>query len=154
MTAPQLPAGSSAQALLALRIIGVSLGAGVTLFAGVSWVVHQQGGPFIDQGSPGLVFGVFVAFALLAAIAALAVWRTRVVPLVQRPPGRSWAERATGIQTPVIITWAILEAASMAGVAVYFLYGNVLAAVIGVAFMWIGLAATWPQLDWFDPEQP
>ena len=141
--------GSSAQALLALRIIGASLGAGVTLFAGVSWFVQQEGGPFATAGDPVLITNLFIGLALIAAAAALGVWRSRVVPRV-RQQAEDWAERATLIQTPVIITWAILEAAAMAGVAVYFLYGTGIAAIIGVALMWLGLAATWPRAEWFE----
>ncbi|MEJ2504400.1 MAG: hypothetical protein P8177_13990 [Gemmatimonadota bacterium] len=148
---PSPGSGSRAQALLALRIIGASLGVGVTLFAGVSGVVHQQGGPFLSFGDPVLVTNLFIGFALVTALAALAVWRTRVQPLLRDPVGDDWAERATTLQTPVIVTWAILEAGAMAGVAVYFLYGSVLPAIIGVALMWAGLAATWPRAAWFDP---
>ena len=145
--------GSSAQALLSLRIIAASLGAGVTLFAGVSWFVHQEGGPFMSGGDRELVFQLFLVLAALAVIAAAALWRLRVVPLLRRPATGDWAERATTIQTPLILTWAIIEAASLGGVGVYFLYGILEAGLIGVALMWLGLAATWPRHEWFDADR-
>jgi hypothetical protein len=148
---PSPASGSPAQALLALRIIGASLGAGVTLFAGVSWLIHQQGGPFLDQDDAALANSLSIGFALVVALAAVAIWRARVRPLVREPPGTDWVERATTIQTPVIITWALLEAGALISVAVYFAYGVGFAALRGLALMWAGLAATWPQTSWFDP---
>ena len=93
------------QAILMMRIIGLSLGTGVTLFAVVSWFLHQQQGPVRPAMDSSLAFNGFVLLLLLASVGAVLVWRWRVAPLIERPLREDeWQPRAAAIQTGVIIT--------------------------------------------------
>lgn len=140
---------SPEQAILMMRIIGISLGTGVTLFAFVSWFLHQQQGGMTSEIDPSLAFNGFLALFLLAAAGAMSVWRTRVAPIIQRPREETeWQARASAIQTGVIITWAIVEGAALAGEVVYFLTGYTLAGVLGVILIWAGVGLTWPKREW------
>ena len=140
---------SPEQAILMMRIIGISLGTGVTLFAFVGWFLHQQEGPVAPEIDAALAFNGFVALFLLAALGALFVWRLRVAPLIERPHEETeWRSRASAIQTGVIITWALLEGAALAGEVVYFLTGQTLAGLLGVILIWGGVGLTWPKREW------
>lgn len=137
------------QAILMMRIIGLSHGTGVTLFAGVSWFLHQQQGAASSQIDSSLAFNGFLAMLLLATVGAVLVWRWRVAPVLQRRHQETeWQPRAAAIQTGVIITWAILEGAALVGEVVYFLTGNGLAGLLGVLLIWTGIALTWPRREW------
>ncbi len=140
---------SAAQALLAFRIIGASLGLGVTLFAFVSWFLHQQGGPARAAPDPDLMASLVVALATAAILTAILFWRARVAPLIEREAARPEESRTGDIQTNVVIVWALLEAPALFAVVLYFMYGNVLAGALGVALIWAALAATWPREEWF-----
>lgn len=138
---------SPSQALLAFRIIGVSLGLGVTFFAGVAWLVLQGRGPAVDPPlDHDLAINVLAGVAVVAVSASILFWRARVAPAIRR--GAEAAE-AGHIQSAVIISWALVEAPAMLAVAVYFLYGDLAAGIAGVAMMWIALGLTWPKPDWF-----
>ncbi|MGK7311245.1 MAG: hypothetical protein ACN0LA_03320 [Candidatus Longimicrobiales bacterium M2_2A_002] len=140
---------SPEQAILMMRIIGVSLGTGVTLFAFVSWFLHQQQGAVTPGFDPGLAFNGFLALLVLAALGALFVWRLRVAPVIERAHGENhWQPRASAIQTGVITTWALLEGAALVGEVVYFLTGHTLAGLLGVLLIWGGIGLTWPKRDW------
>lgn len=141
--------GSPDQAILMMRIIGLSLGTGVTLFAAVSWFLHQQQGAVSSDIDSSLAFNGFLAMFLLAAVGAILVWRWRVAPILERPERETeWQPRAAAIQTGVIITWAILEGAALVGEVVYFLTGNGLAGVLGVLLIWTGIGLSWPKREW------
>lgn len=133
---------SPEQAILLLRIIGLSLGAGVTLFAAVSWYLHQQDAVgAVVYGS--LNYNAAIAMAFLAALGAFFVWRWRVAPILARPTSETeWQARASRIQTSVLITWALLEAGALVDEVVYFLTGNGVAGVLGVALIWAGIGLT------------
>lgn len=140
---------SPEQAILMMRIIGISLGTGVTLFAFVSWFLHQQESDMAAGIDPGLAFNGFLALFLIAGIGAIFVWRSRVAPVIQRPHQEAeWRARAAAIQTGVIICWAILEGAALAGEVVYFLTGHALSGLLGVLLIWGGIGLSWPKREW------
>lgn len=140
---------SPEQAILLLRIIGLSLGAGVTLFAAVSWYLHQQQDPVRALVYGSLAYNAAIAMAFLAALGAFLVWRWRVAPILERPASETeWQSRASGIQTGVMITWALLEAGALVDEVVYFLTGNGMAGVLGVVLIWAGIGLTWPKASW------
>ena len=140
---------SPEQAILMMRIIGISLGTGVTLFAVVSWFFHQQDGTPASGFDPSLAFNGYLVLFLLSAIGALFVWRTRVGPVIERPAQETeWRPRASSIQAGVIITWGILEGGALFGEVVYFLTGHPVAGILGVALIWIGVGLTWPTREW------
>ncbi len=140
---------SATQALLAFRIIGVSLGLGVTLFTGVSWFLHQQGGPSRAVGDPALMANLLIPLAAVAIVTAIIFWRARVAPLIESAAAGREPSQSGELQTNVVLVWALLEAPALFAVVLYFLHENVLAAVFGVALIWAGLAATWPRREWF-----
>lgn len=143
-TSSRGPAPGPRQALLTLRIVGVSLGLGVTLFAFVGWFAGLN-----TDNRPadlGLLFGTFLIVAVLALAAAVLFWRARVVPLLAQTG--DWSARFPGLQTSVIIVWALIEAPALLAEVVYFLYGDILTGALGLAVMWIGLAVTWPRRSW------
>lgn len=138
------------QALLTFRIIGASLGLGVTMFALVSWFLHLQNGTGDLGIDEALMVNAMLGLAFLAAVAAILFWRARVGPLIDRAradadPARHLAE----VQTHVIIVWAMMEMPALLAEVVYFLYGNALAGVLGVAIIWAAVGATWPKREWF-----
>ena len=139
---------SPGQAILMMRIIGISLGTGVTLFAFVSWFLHQEQGPINPELDAAVLFNGFLGLFLVAALGALAVFRARVAPVIHRPSEEQWQPRASAIQTGIIITWAILEGAALVGEVLYFLTGHALAGVLGVLLIWGGVGLTWPKRSW------
>ncbi len=142
---------SPGQAILMLRIIGLSLGTGVTLFAFVSWFLHQQQGPIGEPVYGSLTFNGALAMAVLAAIGASFVWRSRVVPVLERPAQETeWQSRAAAIQTGALITWALLEGGALVAEVVYFLTANGMAGVLGVVLIWAGIGLTWPKREWLE----
>lgn len=142
---------SPGQAILMLRIIGLSLGTGVTLFAFVSWFLHQQQTPVRELVYGSLTYNGTIAMAVLAAIGAFFVWRWRVAPILERPARETeWQPRAAAIQTGVVITWALLEGGALVGEVVYFLTGNGTAGVLGVVLIWAGIGLTWPKREWLE----
>lgn len=142
---------SPGQAIVLLRIIGLSLASGVTLFAFVSWYLHQQQNPVGELVYGSLNYNAAIAMALLAAIGAFSVWRWRVAPLLE-PASREtdWRARASAIQTGVIIVWALLEAGALVDGVVYLLTGNGLAGILSVGLIWVGVAFTWPKASWLE----
>lgn len=142
---------SPGQAILMLRIIGLSLGTGVTLFALVSWFLHQQQGPVTDLAYGSLAYNGAIAMIFLAAIGALFLWRWRVVPILEQPAREGdWQPRAAALNTVVIVTWALLEGGALVGEVVFFLAGNAVAGVLGVILIWTGIALTWPKREWLE----
>lgn len=137
------------QAILMMRIIGLSLGAGITLFAIVGWFLHQQRGAVAESAYGSLTFNAFLALVALVSAGAIFVWRWRVVAILERPARETeWQARAAELQTGVIITWALLEGGALVGEVVYFLTGNAVAGALGVLLIWIGIALTWPKREW------
>lgn len=140
---------SPEQAILMLRIIGLSLGTGVTLFAVVSWYLHQQQGPISDLVYGSLTYNGAIAMAFLAAVGALFVWRWRVAPILERPAREAeWRPRAAALQAGLILTWALLEGGALVCEVVYFLTGHGIAGVLGVLLIWTGVGLTWPRSEW------
>jgi hypothetical protein len=132
-------------ALRTMRLIGISMAAAVTLFAAITFFLHRQDGS-APAGVP-LILYVWVAVATSLTAASMILWRGNVVPHLDRPE-RPWRERAGGIQTGLILTWALVEAAALFGVVVFFLSGIRLAGLLGVAMMWAALVLTWPRPEW------
>jgi uncharacterized protein YijF (DUF1287 family) len=142
---------SPAAAIGMLRLIGISLAVGVAVLAVVAWFV-QRGAtqpPVVDS----VMVYVWVAFATSLAAASLVAWRGMVVPHLDagRPAG-PWQARAEKVQTGVIITWALVEAAALFGVVVYFVSGQGLPAVGGLVLMGAALALSWPRTEWLSPD--
>ena len=133
-----------------MRIIGISLGTGVTLFAFVSWFLHQQNPPSNGTGlDTGPLFYGFLALFLLAALGAIFVFRTRVAPVIARPPEQDrWQPRASEIQTGLILAWGLAEGAALFGEVIYFLTGFTLAGILGLALIWGAVGLAWPKRAW------
>jgi F0F1-type ATP synthase membrane subunit c/vacuolar-type H+-ATPase subunit K len=129
-----------------MRLIGVALAAGVSLFAVVVWILRQDG-QTPPAGEPALLY-LWIAFATSLAAASMVVWRGRVVPHLDRSATSDWRPRAGRIQSGLVITWALVEAAALFGVVVYFVAGHGLAGVGGVVLMWAAVVFTWPRADW------
>ena len=139
------------QALLTFRIIGASLGLGVTLFAVVAWFSHQQGSMAAPAVDGELMVNIMLALAFGGSLAAIVLWRARVAPLIERPTGpEDQAGRLAALQTSVIVVWALIEGPALFAEVVYFLYGTRLAGLLGVVLIWAGLAATWPKREWLE----
>jgi hypothetical protein len=139
---------SPEQAILLLRIIGLSLGLGVTLFAAVSWYLQQQN-PVgtVVQGS--LYYNAAILMAFLAALGAFLAWRWRVAPILERQTSETdWRTRSGEIQAAVMTTWALLEAGALVDEVIYFLTGIGFAGALGVALIWAGIGLTWPKANW------
>lgn len=134
-------------AIRLLRLIGVALAVGVTMFAVVAWLVQQGAGQ--APGDDPVTLYLWLALTTSLAAASLVAWRGMVVPhLATGRHSGTWQERAGRIQTGVIITWALVEAAALLGVLAYFLDGRLLPAAGGVALMWSAIALTWPRTEW------
>lgn len=134
-------------ALRTMRIIGLALAGGVTMFAAVTWFLHQETPPAPADGPWLLYLWIAIATTLLAA--SMVVWRGMAVPWIERPdPDTDWRVRAAKIHSGAVITWALVEAAALFGVMVYFLQGTVLPGLLGTFIMWAALAFTWPQPEW------
>jgi hypothetical protein len=140
---------SPGQAILVMRIIGGSMALGVTLFALVSWYLHQQDTAPATGLDSGLMFNLFLALFLLAALGAMYVFRSRVGPVIERPPEDDrWRARASEIQGGLILAWGIADGAALFGQVIYFLTGHALAGVLGLALIWGAVALTWPKKAW------
>lgn len=138
---------SAGAAIAAMRLIGLAMGAGVTLFAAVVWMLHRDTPP-PQPPAPALLY-LWIAIATSLAAASMVLWRGKVVPLIEgRAGGDDWRGRARSLQTGVIVTWAIVEAAALFGVVLYFLQGHGLAGALGVAMMWAAVLLTWPREEW------
>jgi hypothetical protein len=142
---PGMPA-TPRDALRVMRIIGIALAAGVTTFAAVAWMMHLQSPPAPPDGPLILYLWLAIATSLIAA--SMILWRGRVVPILEEPASEDWRQRAAAIQRGLIISWALIEAAALFGVGVYFLTGFVLAGGVAVALMWAAVGLTWPREDW------
>jgi F0F1-type ATP synthase membrane subunit c/vacuolar-type H+-ATPase subunit K len=136
--------------LRAMRLIGVALATGVTLFAGVAWLIQPAAPP--APADPTLLY-LWIAISTTLAAVAMIVWRGRVAPYLERSEAETdWRPRAERIQGGLILTWALVEAAALMGVVVYFVEGHALAGFGGVVLMWGALAMTWPKEAWLQPD--
>jgi hypothetical protein len=129
-----------------MRIIGIALAAGVTTFAVIAWMIHQRTPPAPPDGPLILYLWLAIATSLIAA--SMILWRGRVVPILEEPASEDWRQRAASIQTGLVISWALIEAAALFGVVVYFMTGFGLAGGVAVALMWAAVGLTWPREDW------
>lgn len=134
-----------------LRLIGISLGVGVAVLAIAAWVV-QRGATQPPVENSVMVY-VWIAFATSLTAGSLVVWRGMVVPHLDaaRPDG-PWQARAERVQTGLIITWALVEAAALFGVIVYYVSGQVLPAAGGLVLMGAALALSWPRREWLSAD--
>jgi hypothetical protein len=133
-------------ALRVMRMICLALAAGVTTFAGVAWFIHLQAPPAAPRGPALLYLWIAVATSMVAI--SMILWRGRVVPILEAPASEEWRQRAAELQSGLVMTLALVEAAALFGVVVYFLTGFVLAGGVAVALMWAAVALTWPREDW------
>jgi hypothetical protein len=133
-------------AIRTMRILGAALGTGVTVFAATVWLLHRNAPP--EPAGPALLY-IWIAVATTLVAGSMIVWRGRVVPVVEQPhPGGSWRPLAAAIQTGLLITLALVEAAALFGVVVYLLQGHALAGGLGVTMIWAAVILTWPQEEW------
>jgi F0F1-type ATP synthase membrane subunit c/vacuolar-type H+-ATPase subunit K len=137
---------SPEDALRAMRLIGLALGASTTLFFLVTWFIQQQGSS--PAAGSTLIVYVWVAVATSLLAASMILWRGNVVPHIERPATGDWRDRAGRIQSGLVISWALVEGAALFGVVVYFLSGAWLAGVLGVVMMWTAVLWTWPRAEW------
>lgn len=144
------PGPQARQALQLARMIAVGTAAGATVFALVAWFLHRRSPPPGDRAQAELMFNLWLLLALGALVAAIVFWRTRIAPLIERSPA-SPAPRAYNHQllTRLVITWSLVDGASLAGVVIYFAFGSAWAGAAALALMWLAMAATWPQPRWF-----
>lgn len=148
MADPTTGPSSPREALLTFRIIGFALGLGVTLFAGVSTFIHLTGRPAAAGEVASIMTTAMIGVAAAAVIGAIIFWRARVAPLIESPSTGDWRTRAMALQTAVIIVWALVEGAAFFAEVVYFLYGDLLAGVLGLVLIWVALGLTWPRSSW------
>lgn len=145
MTAP-LPATPN-DAIRTMRAIGIAMAGAVTLFVLIAWLLHRQNPPPATDGS--LVLYVWIAVATSLVAGSLVWWRGNVVPLIDpRAQRDDWRRRVPGIQTGLVVSWALVEAGALFGVVVYFLDGAGVAGALGVAMMWAAVALAWPRPEW------
>jgi hypothetical protein len=133
-------------ALRVMRMIAVALAGGVTTFAAIVWFMHLQAPPGRPDG-PALLY-LWIAVATSVVAISMILWRGRVVPILEAPASEEWRQRAADIQSGLVITLALVEAAALFGVVVYFLTGFALAGGVAVAMMWAAVALTWPREEW------
>lgn len=136
----------------AARAIAAALIGGVTTFAVVAWL--EGGGEAArpaDAHAAGTMLWAWAAAASAAIVAATALWRTRVAPLIESPRGarEDGPDGAAALQTGLVLVWAILEGAALFGVLVYYLFGTPLALAGGLLLVWLGIGITFPRSDWF-----
>jgi hypothetical protein len=130
-----------------LRVTGLAMAGGITVFAAVAWFLHRASPPAPADGPWILYLWIAAATSLIAA--SMMVWRATAVRWIERPdPATDWQARAAGISNGLVISWALVEGAALFGVVVYFLFGSVLPGLLGVFVMWAALAFTWPQPEW------
>ena len=139
---------------MVFRIIGISMGLGVTLFALVSAFLHLGQDPRpLDELGQTLVQGLIL---VLVAATGFAVvwWRARVQPLLDRPvPETDWHAHLGEIQTNVIIVWAVVEGGAFFAQVIYFMYGLAWAGIAGVVLMWAAVAWAWPKRGWVESSE-
>ncbi len=134
-------------ALRTMRTIAIALCASIVLLALLAWVTNL-GSPPLAAGGPWM-FYVWIAFAGSLAAASMVLWRGSVVPLLDRPASdRDWRERASRIQTGLILCWSLVAAAALFGVVVFWRDGIAIAAWLGLAMIFGAVALTWPREDW------
>ncbi|HEX6259246.1 MAG TPA: hypothetical protein VFZ51_01245 [Woeseiaceae bacterium] len=130
-------------------LIGLALPLGVTMFAVVAWLVRsQEPAPMTGPVVQTLSYA-WIGFAAISSFAALAFFRSRVEPLIanrETPP----ADVAGQLAANLLICWALVEAAALLGVTIYFLTGTLWTAIAGVILMWSAFLATRPQPEWFN----
>jgi hypothetical protein len=140
------PANTPHDALRVMRTIGLALAGGVTTFAVVAWLTQARGATAPPDG-PWL-FYLWIAIATSLVAASMILWRGSVVPILEEPASEDWRPRAASIQSGLVTSWALVEAAALFGVLVYFMAGYAVAGGVAVAMIWAALALTWPREDW------
>lgn len=142
------PVGPSRSQLAVLRVIGVAMGAGLSLFAIVSWILRRDAAARVPAGSVSAFVNGWILLTAITVITAIVVWRRTVAPRIEGPAQTPLPAGAPALQTAVIIVWALIEVASLFGVIAYFLTGNGWTGGPAVAVFWIALAVTWPRSHW------
>ena len=122
---------------------------GPTLFAIVCLV-------WINRGEVRLASdmydGLWALLALLAASGATAVWRRRVESCLPRSGTVAMEPDVSELQaltTGLVVTWWILDFASMAGILLYFVRQSLIGLAGGLAIVWIGVWLTRPRRAWY-----
>lgn len=122
MTNPRLISDDDAARVRALGLVRIALLLGILLFGALTYVVHRQSAPL--PPTPGALAPVrlMVMIVMAAALVGALVMRVQIARV------RDAARRAP-LQ---IITWAMGEAAALAGGVYYFVAGEPRWYLIGV----------------------
>ena len=143
------------------RILHLSLLGGVLLFAAVAFVLSRSGTVPLVPDLPfdaRLLLWLWVGFALMSAIAAIAFWRMRVDPMLgDRAAGSAPAgttERAARLLSSLIVCWALVEAPCLLGLVLFMLSGDGNFFAYAIVFALLGFAIAAPRTDWFRADGP
>ncbi|HEY0671087.1 MAG TPA: hypothetical protein VGD27_02415, partial [Longimicrobiales bacterium] len=128
-------------------IIGLSLPLGVTLMAGVAWFVGGAA-PRSEPEFARILIYAWIALTAVTGMTSLFFWRSRVEPLISGHEPLP-AARMNELMTGLIITWALIEPASLFGIIIYLLHGTLWVAITALLLSWGVALATRPQLEWF-----
>ena len=130
--------------------VGLSLALGVTIFAGVSWYLHQTGqAPAADPQFTQLLIYAWIALTAVTTLSAVILWRSRVQPLINGNESLP-RERMPQLTANLLICWALIESASLLGVTIYFLTGTVWVAAVAEVIIWVAFLVTRPQVEWYE----
>ena len=130
--------------------VGLSLALGVTIFAGVSWYLHQTvQAPTSDPQFTQLLIYAWIALTAVTTLSAVILWRSRVQPLINGNQSLP-RERMPQLTANLLICWALIESASLLGVTIYFLTGTVWVAAVAEVIIWVAFLVTRPQVEWYE----
>ena len=134
-----------------LTFIGLSLAFGVTAFALVAWLMQRSGDTprTVDLEFNRVLVYAWLALTAVTSFASLFFWRTRVEPMIGGIDRLPFA-RMSELTANVLICWALVEAAALFGVTVYFLTGTLWPGLVGVLLIWSTVLQTRPQIEWFE----
>lgn len=136
------------------RLIALSLLLGVTIYAGVAVWLESEGRVTPLDPSTGRVLLLGWGAAAIGCAIGWFVFRRRALDLLTSTRGLREIHhgdvegpgRAFGL---LIVAWALAEAIGIGGVTVGLLTGRTEPLVAGPLATAIGVAATWPKVEWF-----
>ena len=143
------------------RIVAAALPTGVVLFWVVGWILTRpEGGLAPEALSPDLALILWAAVAMGGFAAALA-FRARALEatraLRRSSSGLSGVSGAAtvapavarGVQTNLVIAWALLEAPALLSGVLLLLTGATQILLLAVPLYLVGVALTFPRREWF-----
>ncbi len=114
-----------------LSIVRVGLLAGVLMFGGVTWVLHQQGS--LTMAPPDTAAVLTTIAMVITAVSLLAVLVIRVFLVPGVPKGQHGSI--------TIIAWAIGETPALFGAVHYFMTGEPRWFIVGLTVMLVAFFA-------------